>query len=397
MIRFIPDTWRDALWRPISMAAPEQNVYAEIAAPDLRFVFIALLVAAWGVLFLWRRKCLPARVVVLGSLMLAAFAVWLYTSGNGRYFIPSLLLAGPLCMSLLYWLPLSKSLKASLALLMLVMQGFVVHTSNPFGTWGFVGWDESPYFELSEKPELTEVPHTFVTITSISYSLISPQFHRDSRWINLAHLPKKSESLAINREKQRFIDQSKDLMLLVPVVPGHSDADGLPTQNSLFTLNESLANHGLAINEVNNACEFWQSNGMARFNYGKPALIEPKLKTSSGFWACKLILRESIDPKTVESPVDATVLRAFGQVEKACPRFFPSQQGSVWKYNDGYTKGYGSSDMKLYVMPFGVFYKYYRGLNPEKIGTLEEVLSPQFSMDCNKLRGRSGLPWEREI
>ncbi|MBK9198131.1 hypothetical protein [Candidatus Skiveiella danica] len=38
MIRFLADTWRDALLRPVAMAAPNSSVYIEIAAPDFRFV-----------------------------------------------------------------------------------------------------------------------------------------------------------------------------------------------------------------------------------------------------------------------------------------------------------------------------------------------------------------------
>ena len=35
MIRFLADTWRDAILRPVAMAAPNSSVYIEIAAPDL--------------------------------------------------------------------------------------------------------------------------------------------------------------------------------------------------------------------------------------------------------------------------------------------------------------------------------------------------------------------------
>ena len=38
MIRFLADTWRDALLRPVAMAAPNSSVYIEIAAPDFRFI-----------------------------------------------------------------------------------------------------------------------------------------------------------------------------------------------------------------------------------------------------------------------------------------------------------------------------------------------------------------------
>src|SRR6185369_9315597 len=40
MIRFLPDTWRDAILRPLALASPDGGVYIEIIAPDFRFLFI---------------------------------------------------------------------------------------------------------------------------------------------------------------------------------------------------------------------------------------------------------------------------------------------------------------------------------------------------------------------
>ena len=40
MIRFLPDTWLDALLRPVAMAMPDGWIYVETMAPDLRFVFV---------------------------------------------------------------------------------------------------------------------------------------------------------------------------------------------------------------------------------------------------------------------------------------------------------------------------------------------------------------------
>ena len=40
---------------------------------------------------------------------------------------------------------------------------------------------------------------------------------------------------------------------------------------------------------------------------------------------------------------------------------------------------------------------FWRALNPENIGTLGSVSAPGFKMDCNTIRGRSGLPWERKL
>ena len=81
MIRFQPDTWRDALWRPIAMAAPDAGIYMEVMAPDLRFALM-LLILTFGA-FVFRRAWQPApatwRLVVFLSLQ---FAIWLCISGK---------------------------------------------------------------------------------------------------------------------------------------------------------------------------------------------------------------------------------------------------------------------------------------------------------------------------
>ena len=44
-----------------------------------------------------------------------------------------------------------------------------------------------------------------------------------------------------------------------------------------------------------------------------------------------------------------------------------------------------------------VWYKYVRALNPVLLGDAAAILDPGFTMDCDNIRGRSGLPWERGI
>ncbi|MBK7990381.1 MAG: hypothetical protein IPK05_10415 [Comamonadaceae bacterium] len=58
MIRFLADTWRDALLRPVAMAAPNSSVYIEIAAPDFRFV-LALGLGVLALISVWKSKPRP--------------------------------------------------------------------------------------------------------------------------------------------------------------------------------------------------------------------------------------------------------------------------------------------------------------------------------------------------
>ncbi len=103
MIRFLADTWRDAILRPVAMAAPNSSVYIEIAAPDFRFA-IALVLAVLILISTRKTKLRPKGwlpPLALFALVFLSFIPWMQTTGNGRYFMPYLILIGPLCIALI--------------------------------------------------------------------------------------------------------------------------------------------------------------------------------------------------------------------------------------------------------------------------------------------------------
>ena len=120
MIRFEPDTLRDALWRPLAMAAPNSDVYLEIMAPDLRFAVLLLLTVVSVVTL--RRSPRSRPVVLLLAFVWLAFVPWLMSSGNGRYFLPVLLAVGPLCIALIHRLPMRGRMRATLAVLVVAVR-----------------------------------------------------------------------------------------------------------------------------------------------------------------------------------------------------------------------------------------------------------------------------------
>ena len=188
MIRFLPDTWRDAILRPIAMAAPDAGVYVEIMAPDIRFSVIAILILIW-IALAWRVKWRLSSVAVMTAFLSAAFVIWLATTGNGRYFIPMLLVAGPLCIALIYRLPATRGFRVVIAVGVVGVQTFVIYQNNPWHWWGLVPWNDAPFFEVTLDQEALSKPSTYVTVTSISYSLIAPKFPAASRWVNISSGP----------------------------------------------------------------------------------------------------------------------------------------------------------------------------------------------------------------
>lgn len=397
MIRFIPDTWRDALLRPIAMAAPNSNVYVETTSPDLRFVFIALLLLAWTIYWLRGRMPMPKGLVVAGALVLVAFVPWLLTSGNGRYFIPVLVLAGPVCVGLLCALPVTRGMKAALAAVLLSLQGFVVFGADPMGVWAMARWRDGGYFEVNIPSALKNTPHTFVLATPISYSLIAPQFHPQSEWINIVNLAEASTKTLEQDRTEALLKRAASLILLLPVVPSYVGPDGQPLAAAKTAIASLLAAQRLEFIEQR-SCLFLQSIGMASVLYGDFSRASVQEVNQAGFWACEVRLNETLTMAATNVVQDPRINAAFSAVEKACPRLFQPGQVTATKIDGGYVRAYGGSDTMLYVMDDSIaYYKYWRALNPIAIGNVADIMTSGFKMDCNNIRGRSGLPWEREI
>lgn len=401
MIRFLPDTWRETLLRPVAMAAPDAGVYIEIMAPDFRFAVALFLLSALAVFWLSRQGSLRANAkpaLVLTGAIAAAFVPWIITTANGRYFIPFLLAIGPLCVTLIHLLPTTRAFRLTLALCLLGLQGFAVQQASPWQSWGLAQWKEAPYFQVDWPADLAATPADYVTLSTISYSLVAPQLPAASRWMSLANAPAVTNDTADSRRAQAFLATSRSLKLLAPSVPEYSTPDGRPDAQVLTVIDTHLADHRLAVRRPDD-CRLVKSQGLASMAFRREALADAEKTRKFGFWVCSL-QRTATAPSLAEntSPQPARFDAVFSAIEAQCPRFFPAGQAGTRAIPGGELRVYSASEMKLYVLDEGsVLYKYYRAFNPVRIGTHEDVLSGKSKVDCNKIRGRSGLPWEREI
>ncbi len=391
MIRFEPDTWLEAFLRFFLMAAPDANIYVEISAPDLRFA--AMLLLALGVALSWRRRAGSARPAgALLALLLVATAAWLATSGNGRYFMPMMLCVGPLAAGLAWLLPLTRSFRLFLAGGLLAAQAFVVVQSSFWDSWAWLPWKDAPYFQvdLPAGPP-PPAPTTYVTVTSISYSLLAPQFPPASRWINITTIG------ALQRDRgwgQDFLAAAKgSIKLIVPTLNRQSTADGLPDPTVLTALDELLAPARLAL-DPNRRCELLRSEGVAAIMRRRPATGDEQ---PPGFWLCEL--RYPVDqPPSPARAVNARTEEVFARIERMCPRFFAAATTRTMPINGGSLRHYPASDTRVYVLDDGtVLYKFWRALNPVVIGTVDGVLGGSATLRCDEIRGKGLLPWDRGI
>ena len=393
MIRFLPDTWRDAIWRPLSMASPDAGVYVEIMAPDFRFAFILVLALAWLLLARGKQRLPGAIVLLLFTAM--AFIPWLVTTGNGRYFIPFLLIAGPLCIGLLQLIPVTPSFRLAVAAAMVLWQSFLIYDVSPWGSWGHVPWTDGPAFAVDIPPEVAAQRATYVTLSSISYSLIAPKFNPESRWINISTLQGIVDKSPDSLRAQALIASPGLLRAIFPTAPdGHER--GYIEPELAQAIDDLLARQALSI-EDRAQCRLMHSQGLSsmvsvRINdaqFDKPVV--------HGFWLCPLA-RHASASVVAAAPLPARTEQVFARLESLCPRIFRPGEVASNRIPSGAYRAYPGSDFKLYVFENGqVWYKYIRALNPVLIGSADTVLAPAFTMDCNNIRGRSGLPWERGI
>ncbi|NML85804.1 hypothetical protein [Polaromonas sp.] len=399
MIRFTPDTLSDALLRPVAMAAPNGWVYIEIMAPDFRFMFILALLLVWLYLGM-RKKWQFSPVWVLLAFASVSFVPWMYTTGNGRYFIPVLLAAGPLCVALIHDLPFTKNFRVLMVLCVVAVQGFAVFQNSPWkpwNSWGFASWTEAPFFQVDLDAEASSRASSYVTISVISYSLIAPQFPASSRWINLSSQTGSDTQTSPDALRiQAFLKSSTSLKLMVPSLPDQMTAQGQPNEIAIRAMNVILSPHRISLREPTD-CRLQRSQGLAKVVLGALENVEPERKNKIGFWLCSLSYPTRVSGMPTET-LESRFESVFKKLEATCPRFFnPGQHGAL-PVPHGQMRHYQGADMKAYVFEDGtVYYKYHRALNPVLIGGIDDVLSGRIKVDCTSIRGRSGLPWEREI
>ncbi len=397
MIRFNPDTWIDAIMRPIAMAAPNGGVYVETVAPDFRFVFVLLLLVALLVPALRRREGSGTRsAFILLAFCALTFVPWLATTGNGRYFLSVLLLAGPLCVALLWQLRVSRSIRLSLLAGMIMLQLFLVQQNAPWDSWGLKPWQDGPAFAVDVPEDLRSRPATYVTLSNISYSIIAYQFHPASRWVNLTTQRGDDDQTPAGRRTKAFLSASGETYVVFPSGPGEALHGRQPPAAIVEAQDVMLGGFGLRVRD-GVPCRLLHSEGLTGVGLHRLDAQRTDPADQRGFWLCSVEKRTGSLPREMPQP-PADIEAAFAKVEQACPRMFPPGEARTSLTGNVAGRLYPNSDMRLYVFGDGqVAYKYMRALNPESLGRIKDVLASSFRMDCNRIRGRSGMPWDREI
>lgn len=388
MIRFIPDSWVEVVLRPLLLADPAANLYAEIHAPDWRFAALAVLaLIAWiGSRRLAWLSGVQGRALIG---LVACFYVWTLASGNGRYFLWALLLVGPMIVVAVQQLPATRAMRNTILVGVLALQGVSAWLTFEPNLWGLRLWRSGPGLALEASP-VRERPAVFLTIGTITYSVLVPQLHPESRWSNISGQQELVPGMREHAMLQQILDGPLPKYVVVRATRLVMQDDAQPIAQAKSIVATALARQRLAL--TGEPCIFLRADVA-----GTPFNIAGSKPKVDGFWFCP-VTRTTIAPTRVEPAwVDPHMEAVFERIERRCPRFFPPGTAKTRPHEDGWVRYYVQSDIGLFVNHADyVYFKHFRAMNPSVVGHVSEVLSGAFEVECRRPPGRYAPPWERD-
>jgi hypothetical protein len=388
MLRFVPDSWQEALLRPLLLADPVAGLYTEIQAPDWRY--------AWLILFLLMAKATDRKRAVLDAVqwrvfigLMLAFYLWTWVSGNGRYFMWGLLVVGPLVVVAARRLRATLSMRNTLIAGVLAIQGWLAWTVYETNAWALRPWAEGPgVTQLAGR--LAEQPAVFLTLGSNSYSILVPQMHPLSRWSSVAGQQDLVPGMPEWSRLQALIASPLPKFAVFRSFRAVMATNSQPNDATLAILRSAFVRYGLAPSAK--PCTF-----VGTGQGGLPVNLTAAEKFDRGFRFCEL---ERVAVPTGESaprkPPAPELDDVFLAVERLCPRFFPTGNAITRLSDDGVLRLYSQSDASININDAGtVYFASGRALNPTLVGTVEGFRAGRVKIECDRLPGRYRAPWRR--
>lgn len=383
MIRFVPDHWFDGLMRPFLLLDPVAWLYTEIIAPDGRFAILLLLILLTTFLYRDQREFHFSRLSLF-ICFFSCFYLWVFITGNGRYFFWGFVLVGPMLVYILKQLPGSLAFRNTLIVGTVGLQGWVSYITFVHDAWSVAPW---PVNSPSDFSLMNYGPSVFFTGDDISNSSIIKRFHIDSRWSHIASHQMNGKSI----DHQRLAKLIDDPLPKYAVFYGQRHQ----TESTTGPPSISLERQSFLLSKINlelreGGCNFWEND--YAWLYGTNKSID---LVKNGFWFC-LVNKKNSDYDSLQSKSNQNSNLTFSILEFECPRILPPSSAHTQLGHGVTFRYYNHSDTGVYVYKDGrVFLKNYRAANPTFLGLEEDVIQGKFYLDCGRIPGRYQPPWIR--
>jgi hypothetical protein len=364
-------------------------VHTEPRAPDGRYAALILVLVAWGMLAVRKRygrvlsATAPANAGsnrVLGALssgLLAAWILWLSSSGNSRYFLPMACIASVvLAVVLLRLYERRADFTATAAVLILAMQLTQLILGADLKRDGTL-W-QGPWLEVRVPERFREEPHVFLSAAYLSGSAFAPYVHPASGFMNITGFYPLGPGHPGGARAQSLIERNLDrVRILIPLPATYVDDASLPNPPEHLTIH--VRRFGLRVDPSD--CAVMKIAGNLRGALQKRGTTDAAAWTN--FATCRLVVapEEAAAYAREVRIVDAV----FDRIEDACPNLFHprrpvTEQLPMWVrlYNMG-------SEIQLWMEHGKVQYfsPVARG-EPIGIGTVDEWLAGGRRIDCSR-------------
>jgi len=344
--RFIPFSLTAALWRPFAIALPDGMVHVELAAPDLRYVFLlvvaTLSLLAWG----WNRRHggASARLKAagdssgralwaLGLAFLADWILWLTESGNSRYFIPMACVAAVVAVGMLFrfgseW----PRVRNYLLLAVLAAQLCQLYYGTQYSST--VPWDDQPWFQVSVPKTLASEPELYFTIGIQSNAFLAPYLASDSGFINLEGNYTLGPGGANGRHIEALIRRYWPHVRILVRDP-RRDAGHERSLPKLVNEDDALEPFGLRLDS--SSCERIVARAVSSPVVGMLAGRSPSRLTAAEvetgyFVSCPVVAAKAPDAALVADQSNADL--ALDRLEDACPALFQPRRPATYLLGD---------------------------------------------------------------
>ena len=395
--RFKPNSLWDVLALPFRMADFHSWIYIENNAPDIRPALLVLFSFAFATkLLLSRVRAIHAspKSSNVGRLIIFAFfiystAFWLWTTGNGRYALPILMLIGPLLTLVIFRVMGNMKQAIALASFALILQVFHAWSAgNP--RWSNAEWTPH-WFEVSVPPRLKDNPYAYLSMgTSRSNSVIAPFLHPQSTYLSLmgGTYSFQPDGPGSKRIRQFISDNENRLRMVITIPPGRKE----PNSESFNYWDNLLAPWSLKINRSD--CEFADMTLDQDKVLPLPASsdISNQLKLGNEnlipMLSCALQQGTGEDEETRLERRRVTAV--FDRIEEFCPLLFSPRGWHLTRSTTGWHRTYLQSDIVVYAIK-GRLTLSKREFGPFDVdmGTIEDWEQGRSKFACQRLT----KPW----
>jgi hypothetical protein len=402
-LRFVPESFADALWRPFAIAWPDPLVQFEALAPDIRYATLILIATAIGARWLYLRVKSPpepavhagepdSRVVLaLGCGLALDWTLWLVASANGRYFLPMACVTAALIAALLFRASIVPGKVRNYALAVILgFQALQLWTGTDYRS-APLPWD-GPWFQVSLPQKLASQPNLYLTIGMQSNSFLVPYFAPGSGFTNFSGgVALGSDAASRQRIALLIARYSPHLRMLVRGARLHEARDSYEPKRS--SVDDLLARLGLEVDASD--CGRVAVRGVPKDLQVTIEGVPPDPEPDDTLYlvSCRVRPRPTerlaAGSEAAEREKRAVDL-VLDRVQDACPQLLGRARVATEHVGREWKRFYGRSDVMVWTFRGNVYLaEVIHGGDPANLGQTTDWTNGSPHLACGRLGGRA--------